>query len=134
MPAIRSRISSSSSTIRTSDAICNPCLFIPRPFFLYFFLSRREAQNDFRAPYVLVRVLQRDVAAMVFHDLANDRQTQTRALGARRDIRLGQPVALFVRQANAVVRNFETHHAVVACQRNDDASRRAVTLRDARAD
>src|SRR5690348_15427874 len=101
MPAIRSRMSSSSSTMRISDAICDPCLLIRCPFRAL--LCQREGQNDLRAVMIggigMPGVLQHQFAAMVFENLAHDREAKPRALGARGDVRLGQPVAMLLRQA-----------------------------------
>src|ERR1700712_4399604 len=100
IPAIRSRISSSSSTMRISDAISDPFLLI----FISFqsLLCEREGQCDLRA-FPAFHVGEGDIPAMVFHDLAHDRQAQPGALGAGGDIGLGQPVLVFRRQADAVV-------------------------------
>src|ERR1700744_2244484 len=104
---MRSRMSSSSSTIRTSDAICDPFLLIACSLVLL--LPRREGHHDLRAMHPVVMVvrilsgiLQPQLAALVFGDLAHDRGPEPGALGARRDVRLGQPVAMLVRQADAV--------------------------------
>src|ERR1700742_426672 len=109
MPETRSRIYPSSSTTRISDAINNPFLLIFTSFdvlgFLPLgFLRERECEGHFRALPVL-GIAQSDLSPMVFHDLAYDRQPQAGALGAGGDIRLGQPVAMFRRQADAIVGN-----------------------------
>src|SRR5579871_5254104 len=134
MPAMRSRISSSSSTIRISDAICNPCLLIPGSFFLHTLLPRWKCQYDLRSRLVLAMlavamlavasILQDDLSAMVFHDLADDRQAEARALGPRRNVRLGQSVSMFVRQADTVVGDAEDHSVLAALQRNSDTTGR----------
>src|SRR5258708_35993306 len=115
-------MSSSSSTIRISDAICNPCLLIPRSFFLYFLLSRWKRQNDFGAVHAACCVLQGDIAAMVFHHLAHDRETKAGALGARGHVGLRQPVALFVRQADAIVGNADADVDLLRFERDRDAA------------
>src|ERR1043165_4775934 len=102
MPAIRSRMSSSSSTMRISDAINDPFLLIFQSFFTLFrragsfgyLLCEGETQGDFGAlaPFGIGK---NDLPAMVFHDLAHNRQTQAGALGARRDIGLGPAVTVF---------------------------------------
>src|SRR6516225_11362189 len=102
MPEIRSRISSSSSTTRISDAISDPFLFIFNTFLTQILLYKREGQRDF-GPLPAAGITQRDFPAMVFHDLSHDRQAKAGALGAGRDIRLGQPVAMFRRQPDAIV-------------------------------
>ena len=61
--------------------------------------SRRRA-----APGIISAAsLQFDAAAVVFQNAADDRETKAGALFARRDIRLEQPAARFLRQADAVV-------------------------------
>src|ERR1700761_265623 len=94
MPEIRSRISSSSSTTRISDAISDPFLLIFSTFLTQTLLYQGEGQTYFGAlPVAGIR--QHDFAAMVFHDLAHDRQTQPRALSAGGDIGFGESVAMF---------------------------------------
>src|SRR5262249_8845715 len=94
IPEIRSRISSSSSTMRISDAISDPFLLIFRSFFTLLgyqiLLGKRKSQSDLGAAFPF-HIGQGDVAAMVLHDLAHDGEAQTRALGARGDIGLGEP-------------------------------------------
>src|ERR1043166_4329723 len=99
MPEIRSRISSSSSTTRISDAISDPFLLIFDTFLTQILLYKREGQRDFR-PLPALGVAQGDFSTMVFHDLAHDGEAQTRALGAGGDIRLGQAMAMLRRQAD----------------------------------
>src|SRR6185437_5020693 len=146
MPAMRSRISSSSSTIRISDAICDPFLLIALSLGLGVLLSRREDQNDLRAmlnvPIIggiptmraVARILQDQFAAMVFQNLAHDREAETCALGSRRYIGLGQPVAMFVRQADAVVCDSKDDALVSLFQRDHDTSGRVVALGETRID
>ena len=67
-----------------SDAIGNACLLIPSSFFFHFLLSWWKRQDNFRpspvfalnavALQALACVLQNNFAAMVFHDLSDDRQ------------------------------------------------------------
>src|SRR6185437_6814215 len=101
MPEIRSRISSSSSTIRISDAINDPFLVI---FFSAFhtLLHKRKTEHDDR-PLPALTVVQGNLAAMVFHDLAHDGEAQPGALGPRGDVWLGQAVAVLRRQPDAIV-------------------------------
>src|SRR5689334_19602299 len=99
-------MSSSSSTTRISDAISDPFLLILNAFLTQIPLDERESQRDFRALTALP-ITERDLAAMVLHDLAHDRQSQARALGAGGDIGLGQPMAMFRRQADAIVAYLE---------------------------
>src|SRR3954466_2290818 len=112
MPAIRSRMSSSSSTMRISDAISDPFLLIFtsldvgldigglfRPCSL---LAEGEGEPDF-GPFPTFGIGKGDVPAMVFHDLAHDGEPQAGALGAGGDIRLGQAMAVFRRQPHAII-------------------------------
>src|ERR1700733_6701678 len=104
MPEIRSRMSSSSSTTRISDAISDPFLLIFTSSFcpLGILLYERQGQGDLR-PLPALRVGQGDFPAMVFHDLAHDSEPQAGALDAGGDVRLGQAVAMLRRQADAIV-------------------------------
>src|SRR5438067_6431875 len=112
IPAIRSRMSSSSSTMRISDAISDPFLLIftsldvgldiggfVRPCGL---LAEGEGEPDL-GPFPTFGIGKGDVPAMVFHDLAHDGEPQAGALGARGDIRFSQAMAVFRRQAHAIV-------------------------------
>src|ERR1700759_5520957 len=107
MPAIRSRISSSSSTTRISDVIGDPVLLILIAFLTQRLLREREGQRD-QSPLAAVRIPQHDIAAMVFHDLAHNRQAQPCALGAGGNIRLGQAMAMFGGKTDAVVTDLES--------------------------
>src|SRR5579862_6406779 len=95
-------MSSSSSTTRISDAISDPFLLILNAFLTQIPLDEGERQRDLR-PLAAFPVAQRDLPATVLHDLAHDRQPQPRALGAGGDIGLGQAVAMFRRQTDAIV-------------------------------
>src|SRR5580704_16143250 len=109
MPEIRSRISPSSSTTRISDAINDPFLLIFTSFLPLGLLREGECEGDFR-PLPILGIAQGYLAAMVFHDLAHDRQAKTRALSAGGDIRFGEPVPVFGRQAHAIVGDAERQH------------------------
>src|SRR5579883_1976542 len=109
MPAIRSQISSSSSTMRISDAISDPFLLIfislhvgglVAPF--AGLLAEGEGERHL-GPLAVLGIGKDDVPAMVFHDLAHDGEPKPRALGAGGDIGLGQAMAMLGRQAYAVV-------------------------------
>src|SRR5215469_3200051 len=105
-PQISARMSASSSTTRMS------CAMGALPFDAFSFVSfgfigfgdtriaAHEQQRHARA--ATGTIIEAQLAAVVFHDLLDDRQTETRAAGARGDVRLGQPIALLVRQADAV--------------------------------
>src|SRR6185312_630491 len=123
MPAIRSRISSSSSTTRISDVIGDPVLLILYAFLTHFrgfwLLCEGECQRD-QCALAAFRVRQRDLAPVVLHDLAHDRQTQPRALGAGGDIRLGQAVTMLGREADAIVAHRESEIRAVGLKRDLD--------------
>src|ERR1700742_3453230 len=114
MPATRSRISSSSSTMRISDAISDPFLLIFTSFYVgglfwpfYGLLTEGEGERNDRASPIFRPILnigKDDVPAMVFHDLAHDGEPQARALGAGGHIGLGEAMAMLRRQADAIVR------------------------------
>src|SRR5665213_1888440 len=109
MPLISARMSASSSTTRMSCAM--------RGFHSAGFgigirtgigfggvgarFEALEAQGDARA--AAAAILERQLPTMVLHDLLHDRQAQAGTAGARRDVRLGQAVALLLRQAAAIV-------------------------------
>src|SRR5690348_10103036 len=111
MPAISSRMSSSSSTTSNSGAISDP-FFIPliHFYFAYGFLFQRKHQAHFCARFVVLTVGERNLAAVLLDNLAYDREPQARSFGARRNVRFGQAMALRMRKPNAVVGNRE-HHA-----------------------
>src|SRR5579872_956384 len=102
MPQISARMSVSSSTTRMS------CAMGALPFDAFGFsgvgdacIAAHEQQRHTRP--AAAAILEMQFAAMVFHDLLDDRQAETGATGARRDVWLGQAIALLVRQADAVV-------------------------------
>src|SRR5580700_10198552 len=102
MPEIRSRISPSSSTTRISDAINDPFLLIFTSSLLLGLLREGECEGDFCSLPIL-GIAQTYLAAMVFHDLAHNRQSQPGAFGAGGDIGFGEPVPVFGRQAHAII-------------------------------
>ena len=63
-------------------------------------------------------VAQFDAAAMLLHDAPDDGKTESRALFPGRDIRLEQPAAICLRQADAVIDDVD--HDVVAITRRVD--------------
>src|SRR3954463_2266718 len=140
MPAIRSRMSSSSSTMRISDAISDPFLLIFTSFYvgrlvgpLGVLLAEGEGERDGRALPVF-GVGEGDVPAMVFHDLAHDREAEPRALGARGDVRLGQAMAVLRRQSDAIVGDAEAETRIVRLYGDEDTARLILALGDARQD
>src|SRR3989304_2182192 len=99
MPAINSRMSASSSTMRMSRAMREGRIPVPVVGFadgaqLKYQPGRRAAAGP---------VVQDQVAAMVLHDFLDDGKPQAGPLRARRDIGLGQAVAVARRQAATVV-------------------------------
>src|SRR5476651_2216228 len=73
-----------------------------------------EYQTDART--ATLAVLEQQRAAMVFHDLLDDREPQPGALAACRHIRLGQAVAAFPRQALAIVLDDDTDARALVLQ------------------
>src|SRR5689334_12392832 len=144
MPATRSRISSSSSTMRISDAISDPFLLIFTSFYVGGLfcpfdglLTEGEGERDFRPSPAFAPTLgigEDDVPAMVFHDLAHDREPQPGALGARGDIGLGEPMAMLRRQADAIVGNADGEGGIARRQREGDAAGFVLTPGNARGD
>src|SRR5262249_18708334 len=111
IPATSSRMSSSSSTIRMSDAISDLFSF---SFFcrLGFAGGRRCALPDGQenrdhgaaaAVEIGRRVVQLEMAAMVLDDLLDDREAQARPLLPGGHIGLEQPLAILARQTLAIV-------------------------------
>src|ERR1700686_2179890 len=118
MPATRSRISASSSTMRISAAM-------PLPVYVVLVFRRGrlrmagggEAHAHPGAP--LARnffdgVAQLDAAAMILDDASNNGEAKPGALLARRDIRLEQPPAGFPREADPVVDHIDDDVAALA--------------------
>src|SRR5882762_6401735 len=111
MPAINVQMSRSSSTIRISwpMALQTVRCALGESLGGCFFQSIRrdfpriasEYQTDARA--ATFTVSERQLSTMIFHDLLHDREAKTGALAPRRDVRLGQPLAAFLRQPPAVV-------------------------------
>src|SRR5260370_585879 len=118
MPEISIRISSSSSTIRMS------CAMRDRPRLGLGALrhglldTSAEYQADARA--AARRIVEPKLARVILHDLLDDRQSQTRALGARGDVRLGQAIAAIDRETLAVVVDLDDGRPVGLAQSNHD--------------
>src|SRR5882672_3869595 len=81
-----------------------------------------EYQTDART--ATLAVIQCEIAAMIFHDLLDDREAEPGTLAARGHIRLGQPLAAFLGQALAVVVDDDAHRCVIVAQRQRDLARR----------
>src|SRR5690606_15543581 len=121
MPATSSRMSSSSSTIRISDAMFNLFSLFPAR---RAGLRRWHHDADHGPPSAMEirrRIVQFQMAAMVLDDLLDDRKAEPRALFPRRHIGLEQPLAVFTRQPLAVVDHVDRDR--VACLRGADADR-----------
>src|ERR1043166_670365 len=137
MPAIRSRMSSSSSTIRISGAASNPFLLIPYTIlvdFTHALLTRGKHEAHFRATLVPGNVGQRNLAAVILDNLAHDGEAEAGALGPRRHIGLGEPMTLIVRQADSVIADAEYDLLADGFDFYVDSSRPVVAFRLARTD
>src|SRR5689334_19616156 len=119
MPATSSRMSSSSSTMRISDAIID--LFSFSLVFRLAFAQRRDGRGrqddaDHRpaaAMEIRRRIMKFQPAAMVLHDLLDDSETKPCALLARGHIGLEQPLAILPRQAFAIVDDVDSNRAIL---------------------
>src|SRR5690348_12165297 len=123
MPAIKRRISASSSTIRMSCAID---LAEPRSGQGPDVGCRRRSpgdENELHRGATAGTVAKNKIAAMVFHDLLDDGETEASAFGASGDIGLRQPVALGPRQASPVVFHQDRHLAWRAIDGKPDLAR-----------
>src|SRR5689334_10346512 len=122
MPEISIRMSASSSTIRMS------CAMDDRPRLGFDALRRRlldpagEHETDARA--AARRILEPELAAVILHDLLDDRQAEAGALGAGRDVGLGQAIAPLDRQPLAVVVDLDDGRALGVAQADHDLSPR----------
>ena len=67
---------------------------------------------------------------MIFHDLLDDSEAQPGALGPRRHIGLGQPLAAIMRQALAVILDNDQHLPVPLADRDANLSGRVVAAFD----
>src|SRR5215469_10225114 len=104
-----SRISISSSTTRISGETSDPFCFMDKPLFDFYRPAQRKHHAHGCTPclfrQIFGRIVQVQLAAMVFENLAHDGEPKTCALRARGDIRLGEAVAVLRRQTDAVVPN-----------------------------
>src|SRR3954466_4810754 len=105
MPAISSRMSISSSTTRISDETSDPFCFMTYPLLCFGWPPQRKHHAHGRTARSIRRILggvfQQQLPSMVLQNLAHEGEAEPRALGARRDIGLGEPVAVLRRQPNA---------------------------------
>src|SRR6185312_8706903 len=115
MPAIRSRMSSSSSTMRISGAINEPFLLIRHSQVFKNFLFEWKRQTHLRA-LMFGCVVDGDFAAMVFNDLAHDSEAEACAFRARCNVRFCEAVAMLRRKPDAVVDDADREALVVAFQ------------------
>src|ERR1043165_6041342 len=132
MPAISVQMSRSSSTMRiswpmtlqtvrdlTGGSLCGRCVRTYRRDFLR---VPPEYQTD-TSPATLA-VIQGEIAAMIFHDLLDDREAEARPLAARGHIGLREPLTAFLGQTLAVVVDDDAHRCVIVTQRQRDLARR----------
>src|SRR5260370_10292977 len=128
MPAISVQMSRSSSTMRMSWAmtlqtvrdglsgsLCGCRMWSSRRDFLR---VTPEYQTDART--ATLAVVQRKITAVIFHDLLDDRETETGALAASRHVGLGEALAPLLRQTLAVVLDDNAYNAVLVAQRDRD--------------
>src|SRR3954452_747748 len=156
-PATSSQMSASSSTIRISDAISQCSLFLLLDddlrfdfFDLCLSLLRRSYAGRARtgrrtlvdevqphpgaalAGKFLVTVAQLAAAAVFLENAPDDGEAKAGALLAGGDIRLEQPVAVFLRQANAVVDHVDIDVVPFAHRSHPDAAAAKHALRHGR--
>src|SRR6185312_4371752 len=137
-------MSSSSSTMRISDAISDPFLLIFTSFYVGgtfcpfgSLLTEGEGKRNDRSASAFFSgfgIGKDDVPAMVFHDLAYDGQAQSRALGARGHVRFGQAMAMFRRQAHAIVGDADAESGISGFEHDGDAAGLILAAGDARGD
>src|SRR3974390_1108801 len=130
IPATRSRISASSSTIRMSADMSLPVRVLLFRFSRFGVTCGREPHPHPRPPLprdFLAGVAQLDPAPMILNDAADDGEAESRALLARRNVRLEQPAAILLRQTNAVIDDVDQN--VVVFARGKDADRALAELR-----
>src|ERR1035437_5929125 len=124
MPATRSRISASSSTIRIS---LDMLLLVYRLRFFKFGRFRLAGGGKLHAhpgaalPRNLFGgIAQLDATAMILDEAPDDGEPQSGALFARGDIGLEQPAAVFLRQADAVIDDVDDDILAFARGKNVD--------------
>src|SRR5258708_7387850 len=135
MPAIRVQMSRSSSTMRMSwpiwfqtdssgcplllsGSLCGRRLRRSRRDFLR---VAPEYQTDART--ATLAVVEDEGAAVVLHDLLDDRKAKAGAFAARRHVGLGQPLPAFLRQSLAVVLHDHADRVAVFLQGERDLAR-----------
>ena len=127
MPATSSRMSASSSTMRMSDAMLRRLRYsaeqLRRP------RGASAVARPSRARGSVIRIsaplppspppAHRAVRspAVLLHDLCDDREAEAGALLARRHVGLEQPLAVFLRQADAVVHDIDDDRIVLGARR-----------------
>src|SRR5258708_796985 len=131
-PAISVQMSRSSSTMRISwpmplqpvrDVMCGSlCGRRVRSNRRDFLRVASEYQTDART--ATLAVVQREIAAMILHDLLDDGETEAGALAARCHVRFGQALASLLGQALAVVLDDNADRGAVVAQRERDLARR----------
>src|SRR5579875_2033677 len=125
MPATRSRISASSSTINISACMRSPCSSSLLQFRLG---ARRLALRRNPHPHesaaltgdALGSVAQLDPAAVLLDDAADDGKAEPRALFAGGHVRFEQPAASVLRQTDAVVDHIDDDVLAVTLGKHAD--------------
>src|SRR5690349_10083982 len=104
MPAKRSRILASSSSIRISAAMSSPVCscwrVVPLGFVLAFRTEDETNPGAALAGDFVGSIAQLDAAAVFFDNAPDDGETEAGALLARRHIGLEQPVAVLFRKSD----------------------------------
>src|SRR5215467_11721752 len=122
MPATKSRISASSSTIKISAAM----VLLAYTILLFWLSGVGFAGGGNPHPHpspplarnFLGGITQIDRAAVLFNNASHDSEPKSGALLAGRNVGLEQPAAIFLRQADAVVDDID--HDIVAVPRRVD--------------
>src|SRR5262249_30056288 len=131
IPATSSRMSLSSSTMRMSGPMVVLPLACDFTDFRHGFFGLRghvcggEAQPGPCAPsdeHSFRQVVEFDASAVLFQDAADDREPEAGAFLARRYVGLEQPVAIVLREPDAVVEDIDDDVAAVARHFHLDAA------------
>src|SRR5437763_15390714 len=129
-------MSASSSTIRMSCAMGNRTQF--RGPVGRIWTERGTGIAGEYQPHpcaATLAIFQHQLSQVIFHDLFDDSEAQPRALGSRRHIGLGEPLAALLRQAFTVILDDDQDLAVAVGHRDPNLSWRALAgLDDSRLD
>src|SRR5689334_4121565 len=107
IPSISILMSGSSSTIRMSYAIRH--------------LRRQDQYSD--SARTVVSVIERQTSPVVFHDLLDNRQSQSGALGLMCYIGFSQPCTIFLRQPDSVISHDDANIVIGLLDSDGDAAR-----------